>query len=107
MKGRKTVLDIEDCPIATDAVRKGLAATRRYVSENLSKYKRGATLLLRESTIRTPKNEPLNHKMEVADDSQPRLKDKSSITSEYCEQKICITDSKAMSTEWIGDYRFD
>ncbi|KAL9109711.1 MAG: hypothetical protein Q9187_008133, partial [Circinaria calcarea] len=52
-KNRRKTLDIEDCPIGTDAVRKGMKSERERVAREIRKYKRGATLLLRESTSRT------------------------------------------------------
>jgi tRNA (uracil-5-)-methyltransferase len=66
-------------------------------------YKRGATILLRESTKRTPKAggspsneadpEILTGVVKVEDDS-------------YMDWKTCITDNNATSTEYIGDYVF-
>lgn len=88
-KGRRNVLDIEDCPIGVDSVRAGIMTQRKYVHENLSKYKRGATLLLRESTIRTLN--PITAHGEIA---------------KVVEEKTCITDSNATSTEYIDDYKF-
>lgn len=55
MKGRQKTMDIEDCPIGTDAVREGMKAERKRVIENIKSYRKGATLLLRESTTRAPK----------------------------------------------------
>ena len=86
VKGRRQVLDIEDCPIGVASVRQGIKSQRQYVHENLSKYKRGATLLLRESTARTPSD---------PDD-----------LSKYTEEKLCITDSNATSTEYIDSFKF-
>ena len=55
MKGRQKTMDIEDCPIGTDAVREGMKAERKRVIDNIKSYRKGATLLLRESTTRIPK----------------------------------------------------
>ncbi|KAF3932330.1 hypothetical protein ABW19_dt0209860 [Dactylella cylindrospora] len=89
VKGRNFVLDIEDCPIGTDAVREGMKKQREYVKENLHTYKRGATLLLRESTERIDLPEKVP--------GQP---------IQYKETKTCVTDSKSLSTEWIGPFKF-
>ncbi|KKA26276.1 hypothetical protein TD95_000004 [Thielaviopsis punctulata] len=56
LKGRRKVLDIEDCPIGTPVVRKGVINERKRVAENLAQYSRGATLLVRESTKRYDKD---------------------------------------------------
>lgn len=53
VKGRNKVLDIEACPIGTDILQNGLKRERARVADKLSTYKRGATILLRESTERT------------------------------------------------------
>lgn len=48
MRGQKTILDIEQCPIGTAVVNEGLKLERQKVRDNLKSYKLGATLLLRE-----------------------------------------------------------
>lgn len=133
VKGTRKTLDIEDCPIGTDAVRMGMKRERRRVEKELNSYKRGATLLLRESTKRVPKG------VDVKDSELPRVQDQGeiheqepSVTSEghtkdkendsevegeetviisrdhpnYIEEKTCITDSNATSTEYIEDFVF-
>lgn len=85
VKGRRVVLDIEDCPIAVPSVRAGIKEQREYVHKNLLTYKRGATILLRESTRRTPDDTDL---------------------SKFTEEKLYITDSNATSTEFIDEYKF-
>lgn len=128
VKGMRRTLDIEDCPIGTDAVRMGMKRERQRVAEELENYKRGATLLLRESTRRRPKdssNEPLvRPDLNEATDSQ---RDESSTSNEhlaktpeagdhpgviskdcgpYIEEKTCITDPNATTTEYIDIYQF-
>lgn len=89
IKGRRSVMDIEDCPIGTNAVRNGIATARGYVKDNLHTYKRGATLLLRESTTRKPREE--------GEEGEGK----------WVELKECITDNNARTTEYIGDYKFE
>ncbi|MCJ1309869.1 tRNA(m5U54)methyltransferase [Agyrium rufum] len=119
MKGRRIVLDIEDCPIGTEAVREGMKAERERIKKEIRKYVNGATLLLRESTKRVPKQEATN--LAGEDVVKPNLENEGSskktpgLTGEtepadgsgYTEIKSCITESKAMSTEYIGDYVFE
>ncbi|KAI9666803.1 MAG: tRNA(m5U54)methyltransferase [Alyxoria varia] len=52
---RGVTVDIEQCVIGTEAVGKGLTKERERVGRELERYKKGATLLLRESTVRVPK----------------------------------------------------
>lgn len=48
VKGRTTVLDIEECAIATPVVNQGLTEERAKIIGDYKKYKRGVTLLLRQ-----------------------------------------------------------
>ena len=132
MKGVRKTMDIEDCPIATDAVRKGLEAERKRVAQEISKYTKGATLLLRESTSRTSKAnaeiETVGSEgkaaVEDAGTSGPRSIRSLSATDGHNEvdgrtqpngrleefrrdlEKTCITDQRAVSTEYVDDFVF-
>ncbi|KAM5444028.1 tRNA(m5U54)methyltransferase [Microsporum ferrugineum] len=99
IKGRRKVMDIEDCPLGTDIVRSGLKNERKRVAENLHQYKYGGTLLVRESTKRIERNEenealPSNDK--VIRTTFPN----------YVEEKTYITDQNAISVEYVDDYQF-
>ena len=110
-KGRRRVLDIEDCPIGTDAVREGMKRERERVARELHTFKKGATLLLRESTKRTPTAKANSEQPEPTPDTLTDITP-SSITPEtvnghpFIETKTCITDSNALTTEYIGPYAF-
>ncbi|KAL8677767.1 MAG: hypothetical protein Q9186_005826 [Xanthomendoza sp. 1 TL-2023] len=114
MKGTRKTMDIEDCPIGTHAVRDGLKKERKRVSEELSKYKRGATLLLRETTTRVPTQQVPSPKGESntphkSTDHSPLTQEptqSASSASSYTETKTYITDQNAISTEHIGPYTF-
>lgn len=96
-KGIRRTLDIEDCPIGTDAVRAGMKRERARVVQELSKYKKGATILLRENTQRVPVSET---PVEAPQDTI--------ITKgvDHTDLKTCITDNNAISTEYIDSYTF-
>ena len=99
-KGTRITLDIEDCPIGTDVVRNGNKRERRRVATEISKYNRGATILLRESTSRVPKNE-----YEASSDP----KDSNTVVEDrgtHVDLKTCITNSNAKSTEYIDNFQF-
>lgn len=119
VKNRKVDMDIEDCPLGTDIVRRGLKSERKRVAENIDKYKRGATLLLRESTTRTPKESPSKEQevsVEGEQSEQPTASSSSPKTDSgdliqthhdsYIQEKRCITDNNAITTEYISDYVF-
>ncbi|KAI9874219.1 MAG: tRNA(m5U54)methyltransferase [Pleopsidium flavum] len=125
VKGTRKTLDIEDCPIGTEAVRMGMKRERRRVAEELGKYKRGATLLLRESTRRVPKS-VVDEKAQIPhgenserdrsgnangnakneSDSVEATRDEATVISKDFEEKTCITDSNATSTEYVDDFVF-
>jgi tRNA (uracil-5-)-methyltransferase len=97
-KGRRIVLDIEDCPIGTDAVRMGMKLERVRVAKELDKYQRGATILLRESTRRISNDDPA-----ASESPTDTIKVR---TAEHTDFKSCITDNNATSTEYIDDFVF-
>lgn len=101
-KGRRKVLDIEDCPIGTDAVRLGMARERERMQSEFKDYKRGATLLLRENTQRLPKDS-----QEIPSELPPHtVRVDNDDDDDTVDIKSCITDSKATTTEYIGPYTF-
>ncbi|EGE04722.1 tRNA (uracil-5-)-methyltransferase [Trichophyton equinum CBS 127.97] len=99
MKGRRKVMDIEDCPLGTDIVRSGLKNERKRVAENLQQYPYGVTLLVRESTKRVERskeNEALPSTDKVIRTTFPG----------YVEEKTYITDQNGISVEYVEDYQF-
>jgi tRNA (uracil-5-)-methyltransferase len=98
-KGTRTTIDIEDCPIGTDAVRNGNKRERKRVADTLSKYNKGATLLLRENTQRIPKNE---YDASKETDPDAVIEDR----DDFIHRKTCVTDPNAKTTEYIDDFQF-
>jgi tRNA (uracil-5-)-methyltransferase len=99
LKGRRITLDIEDCPIGTDAVRAGMKRERKRVVEQLDKYSKGATILLRESTERVPTSEvPAQLPEDVIAVPVPG--------TDKTDLKSCISNSMAESREYIDKYEF-
>ncbi|KAK9237938.1 S-adenosyl-L-methionine-dependent methyltransferase [Lipomyces kononenkoae] len=78
-KGRSFVIDIEECPIGTPAINAEYKKERLRVRDTIGTYKRGATLLLRES-------------MEIDE------------TTKETKKAVC-TDSKDIVTEYVNSYR--
>lgn len=134
LKGTRKTIDIEDCPIGTDVVRLGLKLERKRVADDISMFRQGATLLLRESTQRDPKPsdsdpspKPSQTEQESIDIANERpasavngtippaptplvsLRPSSPDPKDslpYTETKTCITDQNATSTEFIDNYLF-
>jgi tRNA (uracil-5-)-methyltransferase len=100
-KGLSKTIDIEDCPIGTDAVRQGMKRERKRVAAELGKYTRGATILLRENTKRVAKAEV------SADEPVPNPEEVVRVESDrHVDIKSCITDNNAVSTEYIDNFVF-
>lgn len=99
-KGTRNTIDIEDCPIGTEAVRKGNKRERKRVADEITKYHKGATLLLRETTERRPKSE-YGPETNIADENTV-IEDR----GEYIHKKTCVTDPNAKTTEYIDDFKF-
>ncbi|KAJ5558700.1 (Uracil-5)-methyltransferase [Penicillium sp. DV-2018c] len=106
-KNQRKEIDIEDCPLGTDIVRRGLKSERKRVAENIESYKRGATLLMRESTTRIPKDDTKRKSM-IGEMARAReTGDVIRIEHEtYTEEKRCVTDNNAISYEYVDDYLF-
>ncbi|TKA70992.1 hypothetical protein B0A49_05808 [Cryomyces minteri] len=118
-KGTRKTLDIEDCPIGTDAVRRGIKKERSRVVREIDKYTRGATLLLRENTERIQKDQKNGDAAAEAPEEEknmeaqvvavrPQASDDTIIEDrgDYLYKKTCITDNKATTTEYVDDYIF-
>ena len=102
IKGQRKVLDIEDCPIGTEAVNIGMGNERTRMKEEFKNYKKGATVLLRENTERHRKDSPEAPK----DHQQLPPNTVMSETDDFIDVKSCITDHKATTTEYIDSYIF-
>lgn len=128
LKGTRKIIDIEDCPIGTDAVREGLKRERKNIATDFAKYTKGATILLRESTLRKPKRvaDDVTVANSIREDGEKCLVNdagpspdaanaistkhesthSNSPRSEYVDEKLCVTDQKAISTEYIDNFKF-
>jgi tRNA (uracil-5-)-methyltransferase len=98
-KGTRITIDIEDCPIGTDAVRKGNKRERKRVVDEIDKYHRGATILLRESTERITKS---SYDASAEQDPDVVIED----CGDHIHKKTCVTDPNAKTTEYIDDFQF-
>lgn len=50
-KCRSRLIDIEECPIATETINAAMPSVRRKVKDSIQTYKRGATVLMRDSLV--------------------------------------------------------
>lgn len=98
-KGKRSTLDIEECPIGTEAVQKGLVRERKKVADQLDTYRKGVTILLRESTERVQKEDAIAEDetkgVRVVEDRGPHI-----------HVKTCTSDNNSITTEYVDDYIF-
>jgi tRNA (uracil-5-)-methyltransferase len=119
LKGRSKVMDIENCPIGTDIVQLGLTRERARIARDIATFKNGATILLRETTERIPKDtkESVDDTLEHNSNSPApntttipqNLHDKPTITTDfptYIESKSYTADMNGISVEYIDDWKF-
>jgi tRNA (uracil-5-)-methyltransferase len=106
LQGTHKTIDIEDCPIGTDVVRRGMKRERARVAKEIDTYKRGATILLRENTKLVSKDTMPDSDIEILrnskDPEDPIVEDH----GDHYHLKSCITDNKAKSKEYIDDFVF-
>ncbi|KAK0228818.1 S-adenosyl-L-methionine-dependent methyltransferase [Armillaria fumosa] len=91
---RPRVVDIEECPIATPVLNETLPIARKKIHDTLSTFKKGSTLLLRES-LNTDVPLPLSSSLtpdELAD---------------AMNTKICITNNNASVRERVDNTFFE
>ncbi|KAG0703442.1 S-adenosyl-L-methionine-dependent methyltransferase [Suillus ampliporus] len=86
--GKRTVLDIEECPIATPVLNAALGPIREDIIKNIWGYKKGVSLLLRDSIEHLPS-------------------DISSIPAPEDEKHICITNHKSTVRERVDSTYFE
>lgn len=129
IKGLKKTMDIEECPIGTEVVNKGLLIERERVKKEIETFKQGATLLLRESTKRIPKAARQANggvratqiegsgsssfiPSQIEEEHQPDEPASSvgpTVTVDhptYTDVKTCMTSHNALSTEYVSFYTF-
>lgn len=88
--GKRVVMDIEECPIATPVLNEAYAPMRDNIAKKIFTYKKGVSLLLRDS-------------LEIPGGNSPTA----TTQLEAKDNHICITDHKATVRERVGDLLFD
>ncbi|KAG6019276.1 hypothetical protein E4U41_003312 [Claviceps citrina] len=105
-KGQRRVLDIEDCPIGTSAVRMGMARERERLRREFANYQRGATILLRENTLRIRHEDRIDALPAAADEEELPPWTVRTPGDGFVDIKTCVTDSKTTTTEYVDGYTF-
>ncbi|KAF5389637.1 hypothetical protein D9757_004151 [Collybiopsis confluens] len=86
IQGQNRVFDIEECPIATRVINTAIPDIFGNVVKTIHTYKKGATLLLRDS-------------LDTSVD--PELKDRG------MDKNVCVTNNHASIRERVGEFLFE
>lgn len=116
-KGKRRVVDIEDCPLGTDIVRKGFKNERQRVLDNIDTFKAGATILVRETTTRKPKTKnETGESIDISEQKPQRQEDDTPQSvgdniirqefPEYTEEKSYVSNPNGRSCEFVDGYQF-
>ncbi|KZT09047.1 S-adenosyl-L-methionine-dependent methyltransferase [Laetiporus sulphureus 93-53] len=98
--GTRQVMDIEECPIATPTLNEALPSIRQNVIQNAWTYKKGVSLLLRDSsTISTEPMTPIAVSVTQCDAIDG--------LAAPLEEHVCVTNHKATVRERVGDTLFE
>ncbi|KAH8111434.1 tRNA methyltransferase [Phellopilus nigrolimitatus] len=87
--GTREVIDIEECPISTPVINNELGPLREGILAKLHTYKKGVSLLLRDSLLMP--SETLDPASQSA----------------VSEEHVCVTDHRGKVREKVGDMLFE
>lgn len=111
--GPYSILDIEDCSIGTEIINQGMKNERNRFDKEYLKYRKGATILLRENTKALKSDEEYNEvKNPGSTDQNGSLSkieveindDKSRVNKLI---KTCVTQPRQIVTEYINGFIFE
>lgn len=103
--GDYLILDIEECSIGTPIVIQGMKNERLKFETEFAKYKRGATILLREHTLL-----PEDGEFKVTRGSKDPEGEVSTLEVEVDGTKLmktCVTEPRTVVTEFVNGYTFE
>lgn len=108
--GDASILDIEECPIGTTVVNMGMQNERQRFAQEFGKYKKGATILLRENTTVVDSTESTEDESaregsrdQTGKLSELEVRDEANSKSLV---KTCVTNTRQIVTEYIDGYTF-
>ncbi|KAK6457548.1 tRNA(m5U54)methyltransferase [Scheffersomyces xylosifermentans] len=103
-----SILDIEECSIGTPIINQGMTNERKRFEKEFKKYKKGATILLREDTNVASKNEKFELKEASTDENDVISSIEVDLEGEDKKLiKTCVTKSRQIVTEYINGYTFE
>ena len=108
--GHGSILDIDECVLATEVLNKGLTNERRKFEKEFKNYKKGATILLRENTTVLDPSKPTLEQL-TEEGSRDEAGNLSYVEVEDKEHnvklaKTCVTNPRQIVTEYVDGYTF-
>ena len=104
--GTGSILDIEECSIGTEIINKGMDNERTRFAKDFVKYKKGATILLREDTLVGNLDEEVELKS-ASTDADGVVSSVEVVTDTKKLVKTCVTQSRQIVTEYVNGYIFE
>ncbi|KAG7662415.1 TRM2 [[Candida] subhashii] len=103
-----SIMDIEECPIGTRIINQGMKNERKRFEQEFKKYKKGATVLLREDTKVGKQGE----EVEIGEGSTDEngVVSKIEVDVEGSGEKLvktCVTNTRQIVQEYINGYKFE
>lgn len=108
--GDSGVVDIEECIIGTPIINVGMANERRQFEQDWKKYKKGATILLREHTRVTTEScntIEFNNEQEGSRDEAGNVSVIVDKNGDDVLVKSCVTNTRQIVTEYINGFTFE
>lgn len=115
--GPFSILDIEECAIGTEIINQGMKNERDRFDKEYLKYRKGATILLRENTKALKSNEEYNEaknpgstdvngnlskiEVKINDDNESNRSTNDKLI------KTCVTQPRQIVTEYINGFIFE
>ncbi|SCW03210.1 LAFE_0G05424g1_1 [Lachancea fermentati] len=105
--GQGSILDIEECVIGTEIINKGMSNERKIFETNYTKYKKGATILLREHTkVLDPTQDVESQLDEGSKDPETGCISHLEVELDKKLVKTCVTNTRQVVTEYINGFTF-
>lgn len=103
--GNSSILDIEECSIGTPIINQGMKNERQRFEKEYNRYKKGATILLREDTHKM--NEENVTELTGSLDSEGNLSTIEIKKDSGTYLKTCVTQLRQIVTEYVNGNKFE
>ncbi|EDO18505.1 hypothetical protein Kpol_2001p6 [Vanderwaltozyma polyspora DSM 70294] len=110
--GSGSILDIEECVIGTSIINEGMCNERKRFDKEFTKYKKGATILLRENTTILDTEKPVYEQLDEGStdiDKEDKISYVEVEDKEHDKKlaKTCVTNTRQIVKEYVDGYTFE